>query len=277
MESGLFPGLSRTEYEAIDAVNQSQLKNYARSPAHARWYEMNPSDPTPALTLGDATHAFILEPERFEQEYAEGLDLPRRSKADREAHAQWGEDNEGKIPLKPSEMESISRMSHAVHAHPIAHEILTGPGSSELCAVWTDKEHEISCKALVDRYGEFGGFSALVDLKTTEDASPGAWARSVHRYGYHTQAAWYMDGFTALNDVPRRFLFVVVEKKPPYGCCVYTLDPEAIYEGRYLNRKRLSDYVKCKNDGNYPSYGSGIQVLGIPRYALTHIDEEDMK
>lgn len=275
LKPGLYPGLSRSEYEAINAINHSTLKHYGRSPAHARWQEMNPSEPTAALTIGDATHAYLLEPERYAEQYAMGLDRPRRNKEDRTAWAEWEEDNEGKISLKPSEVAAIEHMAQAVRNHPIANAVLNGDGSSEVCVVWRDERTGLDCKGLVDRYGEFNGYPVIADLKTTDDASPSFWGRSVARFGYHTQAAWYWKGFKALSDVPRRFIFIVVEKKPPHGCCLYELNADAMFEGQHLNEKRLQMYLKCKDEGKFPSYGAAVQVLRLPRYALTHLDEEE--
>ena len=74
--------------------------------------------------------------------------------------------------------------------------------------------------------------SLIVDLKTTMDASPDAFARTAANFNYPLQAAYYVDGLQAAGiaspDAVTSFVFLVVEKTPPYGVAVYTLPEDAI-------------------------------------------------
>ena len=51
--------------------------------------------------------------------------------------------------------------------------------------------------------------------------------RSSYKYGYHRQAAFYMDGFNA-----DEFWFAVVEKEAPYRTGLYQASEEFINNGR---------------------------------------------
>ena len=80
----------------------------------------------------------------------------------------------------------------------------------------------------------------IVDVKTTEDASPEEFSRSLAKWRYHVQAPFYMDGIElATGRRPKGFVFLVVEKKPPYAVAAYTLDPESIELGRSEYRADL--------------------------------------
>ena len=75
----------RAEYDAIEAISITRLKELRRSPQHYRYALEHPKH-TDALTLGIATHVAVLEPERFERDFAiwtrrtdAGAMAPRRS------------------------------------------------------------------------------------------------------------------------------------------------------------------------------------------------------
>jgi hypothetical protein len=49
-----------------------------------------------------------------------------------------------------------------------------------------------------------------VDYKTADHANPAAFAKSALDYGYHQQAAWYLDGLRELGiSDDAAFLFIV--------------------------------------------------------------------
>jgi len=62
--------LSNAEYHALTAIGHSSIVKAMRSPAHYKEAVDNPKAPTPAMELGTAVHAAILEPENFRKEYS---------------------------------------------------------------------------------------------------------------------------------------------------------------------------------------------------------------
>jgi hypothetical protein len=100
------------------------------------------------------------------------------------------------------------------------------PGKAEQSYFWTDVETREECKCRPDWHSADG--KIIVDVKTTEDASPGKFLRSsVLGWRYHVQAAFYMQGLPTAEV----FLFVVVEKKPPFAVAVYSLPQKLIDRG----------------------------------------------
>jgi hypothetical protein len=57
------------DYVAWDALNWSTLKHFRKSAKHGRHALLFPADSTDDLRFGDAFHASVLEPERFEKQY----------------------------------------------------------------------------------------------------------------------------------------------------------------------------------------------------------------
>ena len=271
----IYPDIPFPEYLRIDAMNSSTLRKVAKSTLHARYELTHPLEPTSALVLGDATHALVLEEERFHQDYALGLDRARRSKADREAWATWESKHPTQTALKPEEWNSVHEMRDSVMSHPTAQELLSGQGMNEVSLIWEDPETNALCKARPDRITTYGDWSVIADLKTTIDASPEGFGRSVARFHYHCQAAWYLDGANVLHPRERRFFFIAVEKKPPWGVAVHEHDIRSLEAGRILNQRWLRKWVNCVKTSVWSGYPTGIVNQGLPVWAHREAEEEE--
>ena len=117
----------------------------------------------------------------------------------------------------------------------------------------------------------------VVDLKTTTDARPGAFSQSVARLGYHVQAAHYLDGVNAVrgDGAAEQFVFLAVEKDPPYGVLVGALDAEDIERGRDACRRGINRVAWCLENDKWPGYSSRVHRLSLPRWARRSMDEGD--
>jgi len=76
-------------YLSEPAVSASSMKAYLRSPLHYRHQIETPSAPTPAQQLGTLIHAVVLEPFMARSTYAVAPNIDRRTKARKEAHAEF--------------------------------------------------------------------------------------------------------------------------------------------------------------------------------------------
>jgi exodeoxyribonuclease VIII len=102
-----------------------------------------------------------------------------------------------------------------------------------------------------------------VDLKTTTDASPKGFAKSVAQWRYHIQQNHYLAGTFA-----ERFVFIAVEKTYPYAVGVYELDETAALHGEAERRNNLQTIADCRAIAEWPGYGNTIQPLSLPNWAL---------
>jgi hypothetical protein len=110
----------------------------------------------------------------------------------------------------------------------------------------------------------------LVDLKTTQDASPAAFSKACANFRYHIQAALYLDVVNAHfgAQVYKNFLFIAVEKSPPHQLAIYFADQEMIDIGRREYRADLATYQTCMEYESWPGYGAGeIQPISLPVWA----------
>jgi hypothetical protein len=142
----------------------------------------------------------------------------------------------------------------------------------ELSVQWKDDATGVLCKARLDAYNERIG--TVIDIKTTIDASPQGFGRKLYAYGYNRQAAWYLDSLRAHNESAYHFVFIAVEKEPPYSIGLYRLSDEAIKLSRSENQALLRRYAECSRTDVWPGYTDGIEDISIPKYGLTDMEEE---
>jgi hypothetical protein len=259
--------MTEQEYRAADALNYSSLKHILRSPAHYKYMRDNPIEPTKAMQFGTLVHMRILEPEKYEElVVAETID--RRTKLGKERAEEI--EAKGFYLISPEESAKIENIHKAVMSNPDAARFVTN-GEREQAFFWTDIETGLKCKARPDfvHQGKF-----IVDIKTSKDASPQAFARTAASLMYHFQAAFYLDGVsTATTQNYTDFVFIVVEPEPPFGVALYSLDLMAIDAGRVMYRRALNRIKDCEVDGLFPAYPAGLQTLSLPNW-VTYAAQE---
>lgn len=178
----------------------------------------------------------------------------------------------GAVALLSKDMRAAAAMAAAVRSHPIAGALLAeGTGIPEQSVFWQDADHGIWRRAMLDWFPVEGpGRPIAVDLKTCDKASPQGIQKSVANYGYHQQAAWYLDGLEAVGFADAAFLFVFVEKDPPHLVTVVELDRAAIEEGHARNQDAMRAWVDCRTTNHWPAYVQDIALIGLPRWATTN-------
>lgn len=190
-----------------------------------------------------------------------------------DVQAEWQQNNGKRIVLSADQWEQIHAMRDAVMAHPAAGGVLTK------------------------------GQNVVIDLKTTDDASLDGFSKSIANWRYDVQAPYYLDGLReALKQSgdkppaegaaelsaywvdpetgvlcrcrpdfwrgePKHFVFIAVEKKPPYAVAVYVLDEESTQLGRAQYRADLNAYAQCLANDNWPGYGDKVQIISVPGWA----------
>ena len=124
----------------------------------------------------------------------------------------------------------------------------------------------VDCKGRLDYVVD----DVIVDLKTTEDASPAAFARSIANYRYHVQAAHYLALASELGMDAKRFVFIAVEKEAPYAIARYELDPADLMLAEADRQKHLTRLASCQAFDSWPSYGYEIKTLSLPKWATNN-------
>lgn len=192
----------------------------------------------------------------------------------KDVRSRWRAENEGFTVLSPDELAQLHGMRDAIRAHPAAAVLLNGEGVAEASVYWTDEATGELCRCRPDRWRKDG---ILVDLKSTLDASPEGFAKSLANYRYHVQAPWYLAGARAAYEArqlpdgwqaPRAFAFIAVEKSAPYAVGVYMLDAATMELGAAQMRANLDTLAECRRTGEWPGYGDKIANLSLPDWYL---------
>ena len=249
---------SNADYHADPAISASHLHAVAASPYHYWSRYINPDRPpsvqTAAMKLGSLTHCAVLEPDELANRY--GICLPRNTKAGKEMAAEM--EAAGIEAVTSTDMEQALAMAGSVRSHQAAAALLRD-GKAEQSFWWDDTQTGLRCKCRPDWYNG----TAIVDLKTTTDASPKGFAKSVAQWRYHIQQNHYLAGTFA-----ERFVFIAVEKTYPYAVGVYELDETAALHGEAERRNNLQTIADCRAIAEWPGYGNTIQPLSLPNWAL---------
>lgn len=259
------------EYNAIQAARNTELKVLIQqSPAHYLHSIRNPKEPSRAKILGSAIHEAVLEPKLFKEKMVVVPVFEGRTKKGelttnmnceevREKSEIWHLENHGKTKVSKEELDSVQAILNAISKHTSAAQLMS-EGHAEESLFWTDLETGIDCKARPDfiRQGHI-----LVDIKSTEDCSPKSFYYDARNYGYHFQAAMYLDAASAVFDtVFDTFIIIAVEKTPPYEVACFELEDPFIQEGRELFYSALAKLKPCLKSGIYPGYGNELLPLG---------------
>lgn len=260
--AGLYPGIARAEYEAIRAVNGSTLVHFERSAMHAREVMLHPPRPTEAMELGTAIHCAVLEPSRFAAEYVAAPKVDRRTKDGKKEWADFETAHAGKTIISEDDFRTVTKMRDAAWSHPVAKLMLSGIGHNEVGVVWREPETGEVCKGLIDRVSNFDGWTWVLDVKSTLDASARAFSRQIKNLHYTPKASFYLDGCNRVAPRDRRFAWIAIEKTAPYAVAIYEPDGEAIDEGRSRYMRWLRNYVEARETNLWPGYPETVQGLG---------------
>lgn len=259
----LKPGVYKMGFDAyrnLDAISASGLNWFKRSPAHYKAALEADRKQTPALLFGEAQHCLLLQPELFESTYTVLGEGERRKGGDT------------RKTLRFNEYEQLKAIQQAFVSHPYAQHFIEF-STRELSIVWEDRSSNADirflCKGRMDALVSINGVTSIVDLKTTTDARPAAFERSIYKYGYHRQGAFYLRGARALGLEPKHFVIIAIEKQEPFGIGIFRLMDEAVDVGMKDMESLLALYAMCKSTNNWPSYDPDVVDIGLPAWALS--------
>lgn len=278
---GLYPDLPNEEYQKGEGTSKSHLDDIAAelgmTPHHYWHTRLDPNrvakPKTEALILGDAIHKAILEPDLFSTNFVElPGDAPARPtaamlksknpSANSMDRVSWWADFQAehgeKIALKSDDYLMVTRMRDAVYAHPTVRKnnLLVG-GNVEQSFYAIDPETGALIKCRTD-YETLERDARIIDVKSTDDASPEGFAKSVYKYRYDVQNGWYphviRSAFEQQVEV-RSFIFIAIEKEWPHAIGIHWLDPEDIATGLVVAKRDLRLIESCKASNEWPDFG----------------------
>jgi hypothetical protein len=267
-----FVDMTNEEYHASPGISKSQLDTIGEKSEKHYWHRYlnparEPDPPTAAMKLGSAIHVAILEPHLIDDHVVAGLDLDRRSNANKQAWAEFEEANKGKIIIPAEGYRRMLEMVDAVHSHPVASNLFVG-GRAEQSVFARDIETNELIKC---RYDYFHGGSRVehaIDLKKTTDSHPIGFGKSAANYRYDVQAAWYYHvTYCAFGYVPDAWTFVSIEEEPPYAIGIHPVDEVTLHRAQIAALRDFHRIVEARRRNHFPDYGETPEVLQLPGWA----------
>lgn len=241
-------------YRSLPYLNNSLLKHIRTCPAKFLKEQQESTFKGSRETLiGNLAHTLILEPDvSLEEEYEI-------------------REKDGAVRYKGDEgsfysVQAVARaIKDSVYADSDAARLLEECDHKESVAVFD--VCGVRMKARFD--GIITEKGVIIDLKTTGDASERTFKRSICKFGYDMAAGLYSVGATAvLEQTFNHFVFIVVEKTPPFITQVYHFGkhekgkPSAeLQRGVQLFSQSLEKYKECMKSGIWPGYEEGITEL----------------
>jgi exodeoxyribonuclease VIII len=227
-----------------------------------------PPKESDAFAMGHAVHCLALEPESFADRFFVLPKIDRRTKEGKAAYAEIQEASKSKTLLDGDDYADAIACVQALNNHAEFATIMAQPRRVEVPFEFELFGHKFKAKpdCIVD------SMRLIIDIKTTDDASPHRWQWSAVDYGYHRQVYIYQHALNVEMNEDYRFIFAVVEKpKPstrgiPPTVALYELDPFTIEMGEQDVYALVADFEHRQHIGWWQQYySSGIVPLRLPK------------
>lgn len=259
--------MNNQEYHAHPAIGASGLRLLNQAPA--KYYaayldpDREPLEPTPAMIRGTMIHTACLEPHLFDEQYIavpDGID--KRTKEGKELFA--GIVASGKTPIKQEDAELCRT----------------------LAGIWATRSAWLNQPLIIERsfFTNINGVEvkirpdiwiepcaiypngAIIDYKTTSDASRAGWSKSIVNYEYWLQSALYAN---VLQDIYNttgepEFYWFAQETEAPYLNKAYRATEAIQTYGWDEVLRLLHVYNDCVYNDTWPGYGSDIEDAELP-------------
>ena len=212
---------------------------------------------TKSMADGTAVHAFFLERDKFDTDFViKPVDMRLSTKLGKE----WAQEHQSKIIIDSELGNNLYEMEKSFMDSP-AKLIYDIKGQTELSYFWDDLG-TIKGKCRPDWLSDDG--SIVVDIKTTTDASPKGFQKSIANWGYHLQLGWYLRGLRKLGLPAEQFIFIAIEKTPPFCVGVYKADRDMINFAMKELDQLMPEIQTAMVSKEFPDYTPEIMPLGLP-------------
>ena len=250
----IYKDIPNEDYHAGVGISSSYIRRFGQSQLHAIEHKQESS---PNLQFGTASHALLVEGQEVFDKEVKVITGSPYTKAYKEEKADYEE--QGFIVLKESEAEIIHAMKESMVYEGNAY--LNAKGKiAEASIYWY--EDDVLCKCRPDlmcpplNEPNSDNKIVIVDYKTTVSCEPFAFNKSVKKYGYDMQAAWYRRGLLMAGYDVEDFMFIAQEKVHPYASKVFRITKEQIDFGWTMMENYLEEYKEYQKGKPLTIYNS---------------------
>jgi hypothetical protein len=262
-------------YRAENAHAQSNVKQILKSPAHYLASKQRKFAPTLTMQIGSALHCLVLEGrEQFDRDFVlkpDGINLTTKE------GKEWKQAAGKRTVLSKSDQyaswDAVHGMAESLWRLP-----WFNPDQSdyrkynELSLYWTAQG--LDCKARLDRLVLTDDQALVLDLKTTDSIDSKKFLSKVlGDMNYLFQAGWYAEAAEAAFHRPAGFVFIGIERTPPYATRIFEVSRDMLREATrqtIFARKTLVECLKTKQWGPPPVEH---EVMELPAWYRSPLDD----
>lgn len=289
MKNGIYTDISIEKYHhEIEAISASRLKKVRKS--EISFLHKEEQERKSHFDFGNAFELALMDEANGTNEFAKfvavaptttwtkaalasnpDLKNPAASKVYKDLKAAWESSNDGKYQINaegPESLGTINGMLSMLKKDETVWKLLENT-SYQLTAIWEDEGLKLKTRPDVAKINK----NVILDVKTTRDASPHAFARQCAQLDYPIQAVMQIEGLEKSGGMEKvdRYYWLAVEKEAPYNYGLYHFTPDDIGAARImyqdaLRRVRDIDKDNPKSYGKEASNEFGILDLEIPNY-----------
>lgn len=245
--------------QSKDFLSSHQLADFRKCPLLYRQKALGlvPDHEGSSFLVGRAAHVAILEGrERYDAEFAVGGPInPRTGQPFGQGTKAWTEwaEAQARPVLTDDQHELVAELAASVRSHSIAANLLhDGVAEGVVRADYLG----IACQARLDWVAPNHG---VVDLKTCDDLT---WFEAdARRFGYVFQLAFYRAMVQLAARVLLPIHLIAVEKKPPFRCGVWRVEPEILTHAQRANEAAMKRLLACRRDDHWPTGYEDVRVF----------------
>lgn len=255
----------------VSRLSNSMLSMLKRSPKLFFRYYIEKSlalpEPSDSMAMGSMVHTIVLEPETLDDRYRVKPDCDRRTKEGKAMYELFLANLPDRCEvISPDDFAKATDCATALLAHAELREVLDATRPTALIEERIDFAVDgIDMRSRLD----FVSLAAnvIIDIKTTKDASPEEFSKSIANYGYHRQAALYREAVLQKFGAPCRFLLAVVCTEQPFEVALYEPSNEMIAAGMREVWSLLDEFKSRAESGDWTSeWSKGIVPIELPKW-----------
>lgn len=277
-EAKILYGISYEEYDKLEGLRSSDLKNLKRSPRYFQYCQGHPKEETDSMEFGKLVHSamedcqgfarrLLVEP-KFEGKTKDGKISTSLACAEvKQKRDAWFECLPADALIVKDEWhEKLTNILESIASNTFVREIIR-QGSREVSIQVRDPEtgELLKCRPDLIALDRF-----LVDFKTTTDARPNRFLRAIFdqdyffyilqmaHYVYCMKLAGIGDGESAT--------ILAIESEPGFDIRAYPLERAELEVGEEARTALMRLYMQCKSTGKWPGYQQRAIPTGIPTW-----------
>lgn len=231
-------------------LSYSALSAFKKSPNHLLAYWERDFVSSAAQAKGSLIHTLVLEPEKYDTDYAVYEGKVRRGKEWEAFKAV----NSDKTIINTNEYFEARKIADKVLESDLALDLLMRTTETEQHVEW--EYGGLGFHGFIDGVGED---DFIFDLKTCQCSEPSKFSKDAFNYGYYLQAAMYLQA-TKKKD----YYIIAAETQAPYNVQVYKLTQDLIDYGLNQYKMLVDEFVTW--NGEQIGYSQTVEELDLPNW-----------